>query len=182
MRFKRPFNRNQSIEVENKSVDEFFNEILSLFNADETVASSNLTEQSSNKSAHQNDNTTDSLYNKKSEYFKIFLIKLKKVFCFYSGDTTLTEEYKIEFKKILLDKCKQIAVCITLNLIHLQSAALRLSSLNLLLFLSHFKKFHDEFQKLNINIYIVRIIDLDLAKDESALCFDYRASNIYLAS
>jgi hypothetical protein len=173
MRFKRPFNRNQSIEVENKSVDEFFNEILSLFNADETVASSSLTEQSNNKSANQNDNTADNLFNKKSEYFKIFLTKLKKVFSFCSGDASLTEEYKIEFKKILLDKCKQIAVCVTLNLIQLQSAALRLSSLNLLLFLSHLKKFHDEFQKLNINIYIVRIIDLDLATDESALCLDY---------
>jgi hypothetical protein len=85
----------------------------------------------------------------------------------------LTEEYKIEFKKLLYDKCKQIVACIALNLIQLQSVALRIVSLNLLLFLSHLKKYHDEFQRVSISIYIVRIIDLDLTTDESALCLDY---------
>ncbi len=89
----------------------------------------------------------------------------------YSSSTSIEERSK--FEKDLLDNCKTISYNLISFLIQNHSNVIRLLSLRLILYLTHLSKFNQQLQQFNINIYIVRIIDLDFSIDETALAIEY---------
>lgn len=127
------------------------------------------------QSPDENSNQQSQLLNK-SECMKKFHNRVK--ICFSnSSNSTLTKllsaEDKILFENELLSKHKEISVVLIHSLIQPESNLIRILAIRIILILTHLKKYHDELQNLNINIYVIRLIDLDLSLDETALSIEY---------
>ena len=160
----RTLNKSKSFlnkDFENKSIPEFFNDFLKTNRPNDVLSLSSET-------LTQNDTL-------KVELLKIFLSKLKHAFnlsCEIER-LELSSEDKLLFENELFANCKEISIGLTFNLIQSQSVAVRLISIHVILCLTHLRKFHDQFQEINISTFIVRIIDLDLTLDETALALEY---------
>jgi hypothetical protein len=148
-------------DIESKSIQEFFLEFLKINKPEASISSS---QTSLNDTA-------------KVDFLKAFLSKLKCTFNSSSNVENhvveLKNEDKILFEKELYINSKEIAVGLTFNLIQSHSVAVRLISIHVILCLTHFKKFQEAFQEINLSSFIVRIIDSDLTIDETALAIEY---------
>ena len=165
MKTRRFSNKSKSFlnkDIESKSIQEFFNEFLIINKPESTNTSSSQTSL--------NDAS-------KIDFLKAFLNKLKSTFNSSSNVENrlrdLSNDDKIFFERELFINKKEIVVGLTFNLIQHQSVAVRLISIHIILCLTHFKNFHEIFQEINLSSFMIRIIDLDLTIDETALAIEY---------
>lgn len=84
-----------------------------------------------------------------------------------------TKNVDQQFEAALEEKCESISIGLVYSIIQSESTQLRLLALQTILLLSHFRSFALRFHQLNTNLYVVRLIDLDLSWDEASLCFEY---------
>lgn len=77
------------------------------------------------------------------------------------------------FERELENKCDCLSIGLVYSIIQMESSQVRLLSLQIILYLSHLSVFAQRFHELNINLYIVRLIDLELSWDETSLCLEY---------
>lgn len=114
--------------------------------------------------------------------------RLKTTFCRSSADgsngdpSRLQQQQKEEeqkqraeeWERALLAECQPISLALLRSLIQATSAVLRLLALKAILVLSHLSPFHHMLhQRLNVSVYVNRLVDLDRSVDESALALDY---------
>lgn len=92
---------------------------------------------------------------------------------FSRSNTLLTLSQKTQFEHELNKNIKSVSLALINCLIQYQSNLLRILALKCVLYLSHLSQFNTHLQNLNINIYIIRIIDLDLSIHETTLCIDH---------
>ena len=85
----------------------------------------------------------------------------------------LAEEDKTLFENELLAEHRTISLVLIHSLIQPDSNVIRLLAFRILLILTHLKKYHETLQNLNINTYVIRIIDLDLSLDETVMSIEY---------
>lgn len=111
--------------------------------------------------------TSDAVPNK-SDYLVSFLLRFKKLF----GIEEQSEERQV-FEKSLVDECPKLCALLLSNICQTESTVIKLASLQLILYLSHMSSFHNQFQSLGINLYMIRIIDLDRSCQEVALAVEY---------
>lgn len=101
--------------------------------------------------------------------YRIFINELDEL----AGGSSTTASREKEMEAALEKNHESISIGLVYNLIQMESSQLRLLSLQTILFLSHLASFAMKFHQLNINLYIVRLIDLDLSWDETSMCFEY---------
>jgi hypothetical protein len=109
--------------------------------------------------------------NLKIECMTNLLNSIKSIFSSHVGNKF--EEDQIKFEQDLHNNSKLISFTLISCLIQVDSNIIRLLSLRILLYITHFKKIHLQLQNFNINMYIVRIIDLDFSVDDTALAVEY---------
>lgn len=84
------------------------------------------------------------------------------------------EQRAEEWERALLAECQPISLALLRSLIQATSAVLRLLALKAILVLSHLSPFHHMLnRRLNVSVYVNRLVDLDRSLDESALALDY---------
>jgi hypothetical protein len=121
-------------------------------------------------------NSTQKSNVEKTECMKRFLNFLKKNFSQCNKENILlNEKHEKSFEQELINKCQSVSLSLLICFIELNNnnSLYRLLAIRIILYLTHLECFHEQFQKYNISIYIVRIIDLDLSIDETSLCIEY---------
>jgi hypothetical protein len=109
----------------------------------------------------------------KIEYLKIILKRFK--LCFNKSKKSSNGQSKDidEFKSNLSTNTQAISIQLVSNIIQTQSNMIRLLSLRLIVYLSHFSDYYNQFELLDLNTYVIRQLDLDTSNEESAMCIEY---------
>ena len=109
-------------------------------------------------------NSADQDHLNKTECLKNLLNQIKFTFSL-SNKKNLIKQIDPDFKKLfedeLINKCRPISISLINCLIQCGSSATQILSLRIIIYLTHLKEFHKQFESLNVANYIVRIIDLD---------------------
>jgi hypothetical protein len=109
----------------------------------------------------------------KFDCLKGFLNKFATIFNQAKLEEAASEADRTRFEHDLLDNCDQMcSLLITLSY-QPESSQIRLFCLRLILYLTHYTQYHLKFQSFNIKMLIIRIIDLDMGNDETALAIEY---------
>lgn len=112
------------------------------------------------------------------ESIRNFLFRIRCSFNKSSRSTinklvTITEDEQINIESQIELNCEPISISLLYSIIQSESSQIRLLSLQTILLLTHLKSYALKFHQLNINLYIIRLIDLDLSWDETSLSLEY---------
>ncbi len=160
---KKAFDSSQFKEINEKPVEEFFKELVSLSFLVSTPC------QSATVKRNQNELSL------KIDYLKSFLQRFKQ--CFNRSTTnrsqSFTETSRISFEKELISNKEPLCTLLIFCITRIESITLRLLALRSILYLTHFKSFKETFTKLGIDVYIIRLIDLNPSDEDVALAIEY---------
>jgi hypothetical protein len=115
----------------------------------------------------------------KFDCLKGFLAKFKTLFnqakvpCNDNDPHTEEEATRTRFEQDLLANCDQISSLLMLHVYQCESHLIRALSLRLMLYLAHYRPYHLKLQSFNVNMLLVRLIDLDMSNEETALAIEY---------
>ncbi len=109
----------------------------------------------------------------KFDCLKSFLNKFNQVFNQAKLNEAISETDRSNFEQELLKNCDQVSSLLMTHSYQPESSQIRLLSLRLILYLTHFEQYHLKFQSFNIKMLIIRVIDLDMSNDETALAIEY---------
>jgi len=154
MRSKRSFNKLLSKELASKPVDQLLTDFLKAF-------------ETSGKDTNSINLIIECMANLLNSIKTIFTVSAN-----ITNNNKLEEE-RLKFEQELHNNSKLLSFTLISCLIQVHSNLIRLLSLRILLYITHFKKIHMQLQTFNINIYIVRVIDLDFSVDETSLAIEY---------
>ena len=117
--------------------------------------------------------TKSTTNDEKFDYLFSFLNKFKQIFSQSKPKLDASDADRAKFELDLLTNCEKICTLLAFYLCQTETSQIRLLSLRLVIYLSHLREFHIKLQYFNIKLLIIRLIDLDLNYDETALCLEY---------
>jgi hypothetical protein len=166
-------NKTQTNEFDVKKSSQLIGEFLNLYTNINSSASKNA---SSLQESPPTNYSLEEVTHLKIEYLKAINKRFKSSFhqsykTKTSPKTELSAQDAQEFRDEIFRNKKALSKCLILNIIQPHSNTIRLLTVRIILYLSHFKEYHQELESLNLNAFIIRQIDLDTSNEGKFLEF-----------